>query len=386
MTSPSVDLDGIMPYGVTVEGTGNRNAEIVTESKFRNSNVALTLPDGPCRVAASWDGSESVRLVHSGHGYPVVLPAGGAIDPGRPRSEPQREKPFSYRMCHPRPSERAGAEQSKCTHSRSSNRRGGGLSDHSSKRPGNYYLLDRLQRLFGVIPGFRELSTAVYRRAIHHRFGAWRNRLGTSINHGGVQVAVSNREDGRRSNRCSSERRPARRNIPIPVVFLRHRWGGLLRNNPQVLATLPAGGLVNDHPQHGSVSAENLCLQARIGGVFYAGPDGSRRRRRYPIRVPAKRPITGHSNRHRHGISESGIDPEPRRQRNIAIAGGEYRGADAPAMDGANLESRHQLCGWWRVPAYLRGTRHDTGDEQRLGIGAGREFPARNLATAGVVA
>lgn len=126
MTSPSVDLDGIMPYGVTVEGTGNRNAEIVTESKFRNSNVALTLPDGPCRVAASWDGSESVRLVHSGHGYPVVLPAGGAIDPGRPRSEPQRAKPFSYRMCHPRPSERAGAEPSRCTHSHSSNRQGGG--------------------------------------------------------------------------------------------------------------------------------------------------------------------------------------------------------------------------------------------------------------------
>ena len=76
MTSPSVGLDGIMPYGVTVEGTGNRNAEIVTESKFRNSDVALTLPDGPCRVAASWDGPESVRLVHSGHGYPVVLQAG----------------------------------------------------------------------------------------------------------------------------------------------------------------------------------------------------------------------------------------------------------------------------------------------------------------------
>lgn len=82
MTSPSVDLDGILPYGVTVEGTGNRNAEIVTESNFRNSNVALTLPDGPCRVAASWDGSEAVRLVHSGHGYPVVLPAGGGYRSG----------------------------------------------------------------------------------------------------------------------------------------------------------------------------------------------------------------------------------------------------------------------------------------------------------------
>ena len=77
MTSPIVDLEGIMPYGVTVEGKGDRNAEIVTESNFKNSNISLNLPDGPCRVAASWDGRESVRLVHSGHGYPVVIPAGG---------------------------------------------------------------------------------------------------------------------------------------------------------------------------------------------------------------------------------------------------------------------------------------------------------------------
>lgn len=154
MTSPSVDLDDIMPYGVTVEGTGNRNAEIVTESNFRNSNVALTLPDGPCRVAASWDGSESVRLVHSGHGYPVVLPAGGDIAPGLPRSEPQREKPFSYRMCHPRPSERAGAAPSRCTHSHSSNRTGGGLNDHISRGFGrNFAVRDSLQDGLRVLHG-----------------------------------------------------------------------------------------------------------------------------------------------------------------------------------------------------------------------------------------
>lgn len=83
MTSPSVDiLNGALPYGVTVEGKGNRNAEIVTESDFKNSNVALKLPDGPCRVAASWDGPEAVRLVHSGHGYPVVIPAGGGYRSG----------------------------------------------------------------------------------------------------------------------------------------------------------------------------------------------------------------------------------------------------------------------------------------------------------------
>ena len=67
----------VMPYGVTVEGTGDRNAQIVTESAQANSSFSLKLPDGPCRVAASWDGPESVRLVHTGHGYPVVIPAGG---------------------------------------------------------------------------------------------------------------------------------------------------------------------------------------------------------------------------------------------------------------------------------------------------------------------
>lgn len=75
MTTPSF----VMPYGVTVEGTGDRNAQIVTESAQANSSFSLKLPHGPCRVAASWDGPESVRLVHTGHGYPVVIPAGGGV-------------------------------------------------------------------------------------------------------------------------------------------------------------------------------------------------------------------------------------------------------------------------------------------------------------------
>lgn len=73
MTTPNI----VMPYGVTVESSGDRNAQIVTNSAQASSNIALKLPDGPCRVAASWDGPESVRLVHSGHGYPVEIPAGG---------------------------------------------------------------------------------------------------------------------------------------------------------------------------------------------------------------------------------------------------------------------------------------------------------------------
>lgn len=76
MSTP-VDLNIVMPYGVTVEGNGSRNARIVTNSAQASSDIALKLPDGPCRVAASWDGPEAVRLVHTGHGYPVTIPAGG---------------------------------------------------------------------------------------------------------------------------------------------------------------------------------------------------------------------------------------------------------------------------------------------------------------------
>lgn len=78
MTTP----DFVMPYGVTVEGSGGRNATIVTNSSQAYSSFALNLPDGPCRVAASWNGAESVRLVHTGHGYPVVIPAGGGYRSG----------------------------------------------------------------------------------------------------------------------------------------------------------------------------------------------------------------------------------------------------------------------------------------------------------------
>lgn len=127
MTSPSVDiLNGALPYGVTVEGKEQRNAEIITESDYKNSNLALKLPDGPCRVAASWDGPESVRLVHSGHGYPVVIPAGGGIVLGWLRSALQPGRQSFYRTFLPHPSHAVGAAQSRCTHSRNSND-GGGL-------------------------------------------------------------------------------------------------------------------------------------------------------------------------------------------------------------------------------------------------------------------
>lgn len=77
MTSPSVSLDGIMPYGVTVVGDGtSQQAKVATPAK-QATNDRLSLPGGPVRVSASWSGSEAVRLTLAGVGYPVTIPAGG---------------------------------------------------------------------------------------------------------------------------------------------------------------------------------------------------------------------------------------------------------------------------------------------------------------------
>lgn len=100
MSTP-VDLNIVMPYGVTVESDGSRNARIVTNSAQTSSDIALKLPDGPCRVAASWDGPEAVRLVHTGHGYPVTIPAGGvSLRDGRYRSDEGRNDLPAKRVKH----------------------------------------------------------------------------------------------------------------------------------------------------------------------------------------------------------------------------------------------------------------------------------------------
>lgn len=67
-----------MPYGVTVEGDGvSRRAIFATRSKHSTGDNSLRLPAGPCRIAASWNGPESVRVTVLGVGYPIVINAGG---------------------------------------------------------------------------------------------------------------------------------------------------------------------------------------------------------------------------------------------------------------------------------------------------------------------
>lgn len=77
MTSPNINLDGVLPYGVTVVGDGtSRMAKVATPAK-QATNERLSLPGGPVRVSASWSGPETVRLTLAGVGYPVNIPAGG---------------------------------------------------------------------------------------------------------------------------------------------------------------------------------------------------------------------------------------------------------------------------------------------------------------------
>lgn len=238
MTSPSVDLDGIMPYGVTVVGDGtSRMAKVATPAK-QATNERLSLPGGPVRVSASWSGSEAVRLTLAGVGYPVNIPAGGGGSVLGRRSSARRVATMSiWNRPTTRHYPRGLAALSRCTHSHSSNRRGGGVGDLPCERSGNHHLLDSVQRDRSGVSGLRKLFTAVYRRAIHHGFGAWWNRLCASIDHRWVQNAVSKREYGGWANSSSAERGPARRNNPLPVVLLQHRRRGLLRNNPEVLTT-----------------------------------------------------------------------------------------------------------------------------------------------------
>lgn len=81
MTTPSVDLNIVMPYGVTVEGDGDVKPRIVTRIPKASENDNLALPNGPCRVAASWEGPETVHLYVYAPGRGTfkkgTIPAGG---------------------------------------------------------------------------------------------------------------------------------------------------------------------------------------------------------------------------------------------------------------------------------------------------------------------
>lgn len=60
MSTP-IDLNVVMPYGVTMEGDGTSKAKPVTNpGKKVGDNVVL--PVGPVRIGASWDGPQAVKV------------------------------------------------------------------------------------------------------------------------------------------------------------------------------------------------------------------------------------------------------------------------------------------------------------------------------------
>ena len=67
MTTPSVDLSIVMPYGVTVQGSDSQLIpQIVGNHPKRRDSAALYLTPGPCRISASWSGPEEMRLMLNG--------------------------------------------------------------------------------------------------------------------------------------------------------------------------------------------------------------------------------------------------------------------------------------------------------------------------------
>lgn len=121
MTTP-VDINIAMPYGVTVEGDGvNRTAIPIGTSDKILSGGYISLPAGPCRVAVSWSGGESVRAVLPGVGYPVTLEAGGGV--------PLRDRRYRRERWGQNPApkhQRNSAHQGRTRHYR-------GLPDHGHR-------------------------------------------------------------------------------------------------------------------------------------------------------------------------------------------------------------------------------------------------------------
>ena len=94
MSTP-VDLNIVMPYGVTVEGKDAVKTRIVTDSTYASEYDNLRLPVGPCRVSASWEGPETVHLYVYSPGRGTfrkgTIPAGGgALHHGSYRSHGKR--------------------------------------------------------------------------------------------------------------------------------------------------------------------------------------------------------------------------------------------------------------------------------------------------------
>ena len=89
MSTP-VDLNIVMPYGATMVGDGTQYAKLAKPHPKQNGGSSLNLPDGPCRVAASWAGNPDTVSVNMYEGRNFVrtlgkIQAGGVVHGERRR-------------------------------------------------------------------------------------------------------------------------------------------------------------------------------------------------------------------------------------------------------------------------------------------------------------
>lgn len=75
MSTP-VDLNIVMPYGATMVGDGTQYAKLAKPHPKQNGGSSLNLPDGPCRVAASWAGNPDTVSVNMYEGRNFVRTLG----------------------------------------------------------------------------------------------------------------------------------------------------------------------------------------------------------------------------------------------------------------------------------------------------------------------
>lgn len=81
MTSPSVDLDGIMPYGLNVSANTSTTYITPDGDSSRADGSFVLLPVGPCQVQFTWPGKQDayVRWVDSANnekGVPIEISGG----------------------------------------------------------------------------------------------------------------------------------------------------------------------------------------------------------------------------------------------------------------------------------------------------------------------
>lgn len=88
MTSPSVDLDGIMPYGLNVSANTSTTYITPDGDSSRADGSFVLLPVGPCQVQFTWPGKQDayVRWVDSANnekGVPIEISGGGVFPQDR---------------------------------------------------------------------------------------------------------------------------------------------------------------------------------------------------------------------------------------------------------------------------------------------------------------